>query len=67
LIKGGSHISETETNDVTHEIIKYVGLGDLGRIKMFVEAGADLNIPWVDSRTPLHMVKVFVFFFFFLF
>ena len=57
LLKGGAHISELEMNDVTNEIMNLVGLGDLARIKMFAEAGADFNLPWIDSRTPLHMVS----------
>ena len=55
LCNGGAFISDSESREVTMEIMNLIGLGDLPRIKMFVESGADMNAPWIDSRTPLHM------------
>jgi ankyrin repeat protein len=55
LLAAGSHISDQESIEVIDEIMTYVGLGDLSRIIMYVEAGADVNLSWIDSRTPLHM------------
>jgi ankyrin repeat protein len=55
IISAGGHISELENTEVINEIMTYVGLGDLSRITMFVEAGANLNKAWIDGRTPLHM------------
>ncbi len=55
LLSAGAHISDLEAAEVTNEMMTYIGLGDLSRIQMFVESGANVNLPWVDSRTPLHL------------
>ena len=55
LLSAGAHISDLEAAEVTNEMMTYVGLGDLSRIQMFVKSGANINLPWVDSRTPLHL------------
>jgi len=55
LLAAGAHLSNIENVEVNSEIMTYIGSGDLSRITMFVEAGADLNLAWIDSRTPLHM------------
>jgi ankyrin repeat protein len=55
ILAAGGHISKLENTEVINEIMTYIGLGDISRITMFVEAGADLNQAWIDGRTPLHM------------
>ena len=55
LLSAGAHISDLESSEVIHEIMYYIGNGDLNRIRMFIESGANFNLPWIDSRTPLHL------------
>ncbi|XJO76275.1 hypothetical protein BDV3_006823 [Batrachochytrium dendrobatidis] len=55
LRKAGSHFSLEEESDVTWLLCKSVVNGDVSRVRMLMECGADMNKPVQDGRTALHL------------
>ncbi len=62
LMLAGSHISQVEMEDLVHEAMKWAARGDVKRLEYCVNAGMDLNTPWIDGQTVLHVVSVFYIF-----
>ncbi len=54
----GSHITELESVDLAHEAMKWAATGDVRRLELCMSAGMDLNTPWIDGQTVLHMVCI---------
>jgi ankyrin repeat protein len=60
LVSAGAHFSEWEMKDVTNELVKWILLGDVFRVKLWILSGADINRPWIDGRKPSEMVWTFL-------
>ncbi|TPX38001.1 hypothetical protein SmJEL517_g00163 [Synchytrium microbalum] len=54
LLNAGAHFSEEELDDISGKLVAAASKGDLERMGLFVENGADINRPYLDGRTPLH-------------
>lgn len=51
----GAHFSSSEVNDVANQLCKAVKEQNLDRVKLFIEAGANPNLGYIDDRTALHI------------
>ncbi|KAI8802797.1 asparaginase-domain-containing protein [Cladochytrium replicatum] len=55
LIDAGAHFAAEESDDISSKMVSAAALGDVELLDLFVFGGADLNRPWVDQRTVLHV------------
>ena len=55
LLYTGAHFCAEEQKDVAYLLTQAVVSNNLDKVKLFIRAGADPNIPYIDGRTPLHL------------
>ncbi|KAJ3287973.1 hypothetical protein HK104_008387 [Borealophlyctis nickersoniae] len=55
LRHAGAHFAEDEMDEVACRLARAVMKNDIQSLKLWVDCGADLNRPWQDLRTPLHL------------
>lgn len=55
LLYTGAHFCAEEQKDVAYLLTQAVISNNLDKVKLFIRAGADPNIPYIDGRTPLHL------------
>ncbi|KAI8846420.1 asparaginase-domain-containing protein [Chytridium lagenaria] len=55
LREAGAHFAEDEEDDVAAVLASAGSDGDLEQFNLVVDCGFDVNCPWLDGRTPLHL------------
>ncbi|KAJ3217527.1 hypothetical protein HDU67_007778 [Dinochytrium kinnereticum] len=55
LREAGAHFAEEEGSDVASVLASAASDGDLELFSIVVDCGFDVNCPWLDGRTALHL------------